>query len=464
MDVAEDAAARTVIDARGLLVMPGFIDPHTHAPVRGSYVTAHRNFLTQGVTTVIVGSDGAGVDDRDDTFADLEANGSGANIAWFAGHGAIRETVMALDDRAPTSEELDTMRAMVAEEMSSGALGLSTGLYYVPGSFAATDEVIELARVAAEMAGIYDTHLRDESSYTVGLIAAVEEAIDIARHASIPVHISHIKALGKDTWGQSAEVVRLVEKARDEGLEITANQYPWRASNVRLASALVPRWVMAGSRDDMRKRLVDPSLTDRIRGEMAENLVRRGGPDAMLITSSHSAYRGMTLSRVAEILGTDPLSAAIDLVRSEDPNIASFVMNQDDIDTFRVQPWVMTGSDGGRGHPRFSASYPKAWRDFVRERQMLSPEAFVHRSTGLVADTLRLCDRGYLRPGYAADIVVIDEPEFQPLANFQFPDWLSSGVVYLLVNGTLVISDAEQRGRRAGRVLAKHELDCPHGR
>ena len=463
IDAAIDATANTVIDARGLLVMPGFIDPHTHAPLKGSDATAHRNFLTQGVTTVIVGSDGAGVDDRDETFARLAVNGSGANIAWFAGHGAIRETVMALDDRAPTSGELDTMRAMLVEEMNGGALGLSTGLYYAPGSFATTDEVVELARVAAEMGGIYDTHLRDESSYTVGLIAAVDEAIDIARRASIPVHISHIKALGKDTWGQSAEVVRQINEARDDGLAISANQYPWRASNVRLASALVPRWVMAGSRDDMRDRLVDPSLADRIRDEMTGNLARRGGPDAMLITSAHSAYRGMTLSRVAEILGADPLSAAIEIIRTEDPNIASFVMQQDDIDTFRVQPWVMTGSDGGRGHPRFSASYPKAWRDFVRERRMLSPEAFVHRSSGLVADTLRLCDRGYLRPGYAADIVIIDEPEFQPLADFEDPDRLSSGVVHLLVNGTLVISGSEQLDRRAGRVLAKTELDCPPG-
>ncbi len=456
-----DAKAGTVIDAEGLLVMPGFIDPHTHAPLKGPDATAHSNFLTQGVTTVIVGSDGGGVDDREATFAELTAGGSGANIAWFAGHGAIREAVMELDDRAPSGDELDAMRGMLVEEMERGALGLSTGLYYAPGSFAATDEVIELARVAAEMGGVYDTHLRDESSYTVGLLAAVDEAIEIARRANIPVHISHIKALGKDTWGQSTEVVRRVTEARGDGLEVTANQYPWRASNVRLASALVPRWVMAGSRDDMRSRLGDASLADRIRAEMTDNLARRGGPEAMLITTADSTFRGMTLLRIAEVLGTDPVSAAIELVVTEDPNIASFVMQQDDIDTFRAQPWVMTGSDGGRGHPRFSASYPKAWRDFVRDREMLSPQQFVHRSAGLVADTLRLCDRGYLRPGYAADIVIIDEPDFQPLADFENPDRLSSGVAHLLINGKLVIHDSARLEQRAGRVLAKHELDCP---
>ncbi len=460
-DVGAGAKASTVIDATGLLIMPGFIDPHTHAPLSGDDATAHLNFLTQGVTTVIVGSDGGGVDDREATFAALTANGSGANIAWFAGHGAVREAVMELEDRAPTDDEIDAMRELVVEEINNGAIGLSTGLYYAPGSFASTDEVVALTQVAADMGGIYDTHLRDESSYTVGLLPAVDEAIEIARRTGIAVHISHIKALGKDTWGQSEEVVRRVNEARAAGLSISANQYPWRASNVRLASALVPRWVMAGSRDDMRSRLRDASLADRIREEMTQNLARRGGPEAMLITSADSAYRGMTLLRVSQVLETDPLSAAIELVVTEDPNIASFVMNQDDIDTFRVQPWVMTGSDGGRGHPRFSASYPKAWRDFVRDRDMLTPEQFVHRSSGLVADTLGLCDRGYLRPGYAADIVIIDESEFQPLADFENPDRLSSGVVHLLINGTLVISDAERRERRAGRVLAKTELDCP---
>ncbi|MDJ0792991.1 MAG: amidohydrolase family protein [Woeseiaceae bacterium] len=460
-NVPADAKADTVIDATGLLIMPGFIDPHTHAPLSGIDLTAHLNFLTQGVTTVIVGSDGGGIDNRESTVADLAANGTGANIAWFAGHGAIREAVMELEDREPTDDELDAMRERVAQEISNGALGLSTGLYYAPGSFASTDEVVALTQVAADMGGIYDTHLRDESSYTVGLLPAVDEAIEIARRTGIAVHISHIKALGKDTWGQSEEVVRRVNEARADGLSITANQYPWRASNVRLASALVPRWVMAGSRDDMRERLRDQTLADMIREEMTQNLARRGGPEAMLITTSDSAYRGMTLLRVSQVLETDPLTAAIELVETEDPNIASFVMNQDDIDTFRVQPWVMTGSDGGRGHPRFSASYPKAWRDFVRDREMLSAEQFVHRSSGLVADTLGLCDRGYLRPGYAADIAIINESDFQPLADFENPDRLSSGVVHLLVNGARVISDSEHHERRAGRVLAKTEFDCP---
>ena len=456
------AASMTVIDASGLLVFPGFIDPHTHAPTDAADLeaTAHRNFLAQGVTTVVVGSDGRGIPDREATLAALERTGPGTNVAFFAGHGAIRRAVMNLADCAPDADELATMRHMVGNEMDAGALGLSTGLFYAPGSYATTDEVVELARLAAEMGGIYDTHLRDEGSYNIGVVAAVEEAIDIGRRTRIPVHISHIKALGTDSWGLSREIIDTIDAARTDGIDVTANQYPWVASNTRLASALVPRWVMAGTRDDMRTRLRDPSLEQRIRGEMTANLGRRGGPDAMLITSRTSEWRGRTLGEIARVLELDPIAAAIELVLSEDPSIASFVMHQEDIDRLRVQPWLMTGSDGGDGHPRFFASYPKAWRDFVVERDLLSAQRFVNSSTGQVADTLRLCSRGYIRPGYAADIAIVDPETFLPHATFEEPYRLSTGIKHLLVNGSIVISDAEYLGRRAGRVLRSNRAPC----
>ncbi|NNF49683.1 MAG: amidohydrolase family protein [Woeseiaceae bacterium] len=457
-----DAAATTVVDASGLLVFPGFIDPHTHAPTNAAdpEATAHRNFLTQGITTVIVGNDGRGVPGREATLAALERAGSGTNVAFFAGHGTIRRAVMNLADRAPDAAELDTMRRMVSDEMDAGALGLSTGLFYAPGSYAATDEVVELARVAAEMGGIYDTHLRDEGSYNIGVVAAVEEAIDVGHRAGLPVHISHIKALGTDSWGLSRDIIAVIDAARTDGIDVTANQYPWVASNTRLASALVPRWVMAGTPDEMRTRLRDPSLQARIRSEMTANLGRRGGPGAMLITSRASEWRGRTLEEIARVLELDPIAAAIEVVLSEDPSIASFVMNQEDIDRLRVQPWLMTGSDGGDGHPRFFASYPKAWRDFVVDRELLSAERFVNSSTGQVADTLRLCSRGYVRPGYAADIAIVDPDTFLPHATFEEPYRLSTGVVHLLVNGRIVIGDAKYLGTRAGTVLRSDRAPC----
>lgn len=458
VDALSDAPAHTIIDAAGKIVVPGFIDPHTHAPIDPDdrQAIAHANFLTQGVTTVVVGNDGSGIDDREAVFDQLEASGIGANIAFYAGHGSIRAAVMGYADRAPSPDELLAMQSLLAEEMRAGALGLSTGLFYAPGSYSDTDEVVALARTAAQAGGVYDTHLRDESSYTVGLVAAVEEAVRIARDANIPVHISHIKALGKDVWGMGSDIVAIIETARAAGLDITANQYPWTASNVGLSSALVPRWVMAGSTEEMLARLRDPALQTQIHDEMRSNLERRGGPQAMLITTTTSSYQGMTLAEAAERMGSDVIDAAIELVISESPNIASFVMHQDDIDEIARQPWVMTGSDGGRGHPRFFATYPKAWQDFVIERRLMSAERFVHRSTGQVADSLGISIRGYIRPGYAADIAVLDVDNFRPVATYELPAELSTGVEHLLVNGVLVIRHGRSQIERAGLILRRN--------
>ena len=462
IDAPRDATARTVIDAQGKLVVPGFIDPHTHASIdpQDEAATAHINHLTQGVTTLVVGNDGQGVHDREATFARLGAQGSGVNIAYFAGHGAIRAAVLGFADRAPTETELEAMQSLLVAEMRDGALGLSTGLYYAPGSYSDTAEVVALARTAALAGGIYDTHLRDEGSNTVGLITAVEEALFVAREANIAVHISHIKALGKDVWGQSRQVVALIDDAREAGLDITANQYPWEASGTRISSALIPRWVMADSEEQRNARLRDPQQLPAIRDEMQQNLFRRGGPGAILVTADWSPHRGNTLARIAASMQVDAVDAAIEVVIGGDPSIASFVMSQDDIDVFAIQPWVMTGSDGGSGHPRLYATYPKAWQDFIVKRELLSIEQFVHRSSGQVADTLGLCDRGYIQPGQIADIAVIDAEHFLPAASYDRPTELSTGVDYLLVNGVIAIRDGEYQNQRAGLILRGKPSSC----
>lgn len=443
MDAAANAAAKTIIDASDKMVVPGFIDPHTHAMNRllDPATSANLNYLHQGVTTVFIGSDGGGVRDRRARFAKLRQQGIGPNVAFFAGHGAIREAVMGLADRRPTADELQSMRDLVNEEMQAGAVGLSTGLFYAPGSYSDTAEVIELAKVAAAAGGVYDSHLRSESSHADGVLAAIEEAISIAREANIPVHISHIKALGQDVWGQSAAIVDLVDSALDSGLKISANQYPWSASGTRFSNALIPRWVMADSPEKMAERLFDPALRPRIDAEMLTNLKLRGGPDAMLVTNAASENVGKTLAEIAVALNTDPLQAAITVVLAGDPSIASFVMNQDDIDHLAIQRWVMTGSDGSSGHPRLYGTYPKVWRDFVADRDLLRAEQFVYRSSGLVADTFSLCDRGYLREGFVADIAVIDPAAFAANADYRRPTELSRGVAHLLVNGIAVIND-----------------------
>ena len=458
---AADAEAGMVIDAAGLAVMPGFIDPHTHAErdIFEEPGNVNANYLTQGVTTVFIGNDGRGFVERAKRMPILESQGVGTNVGWFTGHGTARDVAMGLENRPPTEDELEAMKRYVEDDMKAGALGLSTGLFYRPGSYAETDEVVELAKVAAGYGGIYDSHLRDESSYNIGVLGSVREIIEIGEAADIPVHIAHIKALGRDVWGQSGDIIGLVSAARERGLEVTADQYPWRASGTSLSSSLVPRWVQADSEEAMFERLDNADLRDGIREEMEDNLWRRGGKDSLLITGD-SEWRGMTLGEIAEDMGMEPVDAAVEVVRGGDPSVASFNMNPDDISAMAIQPWVMTGSDGSGGHPRKYASYPKAYRDLVADGALMPMERFVNRSAGFVADSFRLCDSGYLEEGRKADIAIIDLDEFKPMADFENPTRLSTGVRYLLVNGTAAIADGELTGELPGAVINRRNLEC----
>ena len=256
--------AAQVIDASGHYVLPGFIDPHTHSIYDLESDDANKrrnlNYQYQGVTTAFNGNDGFGDPDISGVSAALETAGIGTNTALFIGHGALRNQVMGSDDRPPSQAELTAMSALIEQGMQDGALGLSTGLFYAPGSFSDTAEVITLAKSAAKYGGIYDSHIRDESTYTVGLIPAIEEVLIIAREAEIKVHIAHIKALGVDVWGASKDIVAMIEAAQAEGLKITADQYPWQASGTRISNALIPRWVKAGGETEYQKRLSDPGL------------------------------------------------------------------------------------------------------------------------------------------------------------------------------------------------------------
>jgi N-acyl-D-amino-acid deacylase len=318
--------ARRVVDARGMIVAPGFIDPHSHVgadlaspDARARLVPA---FLMQGVTTAFIGNDGGGDPDVARVLAGAAERPVGINYAAYAGFGAIREKVVGAANRAPSADELRRMRSLVAGAMCQGALGLSTGLFYAPQSFARTDEVIAVAREAGLRGGLYDSHLRDESSYTIGLAAAVDEAIAIGRGARLPVNISHIKALGVDVQGQAPAIIARVEAARRAGQAVTADQYPWSASGTTLAAALVPLWAQDGGRRALLARFDDAGLAARLHAGMADNLRRRGGPAALLVTEG--AYRGRTLADVAASRGEDAMAAAIAIVRSGDPAVASF--------------------------------------------------------------------------------------------------------------------------------------------
>jgi N-acyl-D-aspartate/D-glutamate deacylase len=410
----------------------------------------------QGVTTVATGNDGASPTAIGSTLATWTRQGIGTNAALFIGQGTVRREVMGMSDAKPTAEQLDRMKALVDTAMKEGAIGISTGLYYAPGSFSTTEEVIELSRIAAQHGGIYDTHMRDEGSYSIGLLGSVRETIRIGEEAHLPVMISHIKALGADVWGQSNDVIALIDSARKAGVKVTASQYPYTASGTSVTAALVPRWAEAGGDEAMLKNLNDSSLRPRLINEMNQNLIRRGGPESLLMTASRDkTIVGKTLAAIARERNQSPVDAAIEIVKSGGSDVASFNMKESDIEAFMRQSWVMTCSDGSEGHPRKYGTYPRKLRQYVYERHVIPLEFAIRSSTSLPAETLGLKDRGLLKPGYFADVLVFDPNTFNERATYQQPRVLSTGVRYLTVNGQLAIDSGSLTTALAGKAL-KH--------
>jgi len=447
--------AKRTIDATGLIVTPGFIDPHTHTAADLSDPKRAQNapYLMQGVTTVVTGNDGASPEHIADTLAKWSKQGIGTNAALFIGQGTVRGEVMGMSDAAPTPEQLAKMRALVETAMTEGAIGMSTGLYYAPGSYAKTEEVIELAKVAAAHHGIYDTHMRDESSYNIGLLASVKETIRIGEEAHLPVMISHIKALGADVWGQSADVIAIIDAARKRGVDVTASEYPYTASGTSVVAALVPRWAEADGK--LVQNLHDPALHEKLIAEMTDNLRRRGGADSLLMTSSKDkSIVGKTLAQIATERKESPVDAAIEISANGDSSVASFNMKESDIEAFMRQPWVMTCSDGSAGHPRKYGTFPRKIHEYVYARHVITIEAAVHSSTQLTAETLRLKDRGLLKPGYFADVLVFDPKTYNERGTYEQPELLATGVRYLSVNGQMAIDNSALTTTLAGRPLS----------
>ncbi len=449
-----DAARR--IDARGLIVAPGFIDPHTHTygDLESDRVERRGNaaYLMQGVTTVVTGNDGGGPVDVAAHLAKWDARGIGTNGALFVGFGTIRESVLGMRSNAPDAGQLATMREMVAKGMEGGALGLSTGLYYAPQSYSTTEEVIALAREAASRGGIFDSHMRDESSYTVGLMGAVREVLRIGREAQLPVHIAHIKALGIDVWGESDSVIALVDSARASGMEVTADQYPYTASGTSVGASLLPRWAEAGGRDSLRARIRNPEVRDHLVADMTDNMRRRGGAKSLLITGGGDrSLVGKTLDDIAKSRNADPILTAIEIIMAGGAGVASFNMNEDDIANFMRQPWVMTGSDGSDGHPRKYGTYPRKLHDYVLGKHVITLEEMVQRSSHDVATAFRMGQRGTLAPGWFADVIVMDTAKVAERATYEEPQRLAEGMQYVLVNGRLAVSEGKVTGVLAGR-------------
>jgi N-acyl-D-amino-acid deacylase len=450
-----NVTARRTIDARGLIVAPGFIDPHTHALEDLSSADPKRranvNFLMQGVTTVITGNDGGGPFEVARTLEKWRTDGIGSNGALLVGYGSVRGNVMRSTDAKAVGQQLDSMRTLVDKAMREGALGMSAGLYYAPQNYGTTEEVIEMAKVAAKYGGLYDTHMRDESSYSIGLLGAIREAIRIGREAGMPVNISHIKALGVDVWGQSDSAIRIVEAARAAGAKVTADQYPYTASGSSVGASLLPRWAEVGGGDSLRARMADPATRARLVTDMTDNLRRRGGAEALLMTSTRdSSILGKTLAQIATARGVPPVEAAIQIILNGGSSVASFNMNEKDIEAFMRRPWVMTGSDGSGGHPRKYGTFPKKWAEYVRGKKVMTPEAFVHQSSALTAQTFGIKDRGVLAAGKFADVVVFDDATFKDQATYQKPTELAVGMKYVVVNGKVAIDNGAYAGITPG--------------
>ncbi|UCC39333.1 MAG: D-aminoacylase [Candidatus Aminicenantes bacterium] len=467
--------ADAVIDAKDLYVSPGFIDMHNHAffkvddeivafiggEIDMDELRIVKNYLFQGVTTVVSGNCGAGDWRIKELFEDIRQNGMGLNLVQLVGHGTIRQEVMGMADRAPSAEELEKMKAMVQEAMEGGAFGLSTGLYYPPGCYATTEEVIELALVVNKYGGFYATHVRDEGVNMMGGIEeSMSEAIRIAEEADVPVQIAHLKASGTLGQGKAKAVTKIFEEARAKGVKLFADQYPYNAGSTTLAPIVLDRWIMADGK--ALERFMDPALKEKIRASIKERIERYMGPESIHIANfkEKPEWEGKNLKEICEILKVSPTEAAIELLRIGNPSVIVFMMDPKEVEYFMKKPYVMISSDGlnvpfdlGVPHPRNYGAFTKKIRDYVLDKKVITMEQAIKAATSLPADMLELDDRGLIKEGYVADILVFNPETVRDKATYQNPHQYSDGIAYLLINGILAIDKGKYTGVLAGKPI-----------
>lgn len=457
------ASGGTEIDANGRYVAPGFIDVHSHAGPGLATPELHegRPVLAQGITTVLVNPDGGGPVDLVAQRAALEKVGIGPNVGLMVPHGSVRNAVLGMSDRDPTPADQQQMNALVRGGMRAGAFGLSSGLYYAPGSYSKTAEVVAMAKEVAPFRGSYSSHIRDEADYGVGVVAAVDEVISIAEQAKITGVVTHMKALGPASWGLSKTLVAHIEAARARGVSVFADQYPYEASGTSIVGALVPRWAQVGGRDVMTRRLTG-ELRGKIRDEVKSNLTRRGGADTLLVSEYDvdTSIEGKRLSDLAKAAGKAPEEYALSLLEKGDAGLVSFNMSEDDIALIMRQPWTMTCTDGGlqpategKPHPRQYGAFPRKLERYVRERGTVALPFAIRSMTALAAETFGLKDRGVVKAGAFADLVVFDLSRVHETATYEQPHQLAEGFDTIVVNGRVVRQRNAFTGVVPGRVL-----------
>jgi N-acyl-D-amino-acid deacylase len=457
-----NAAAAQVIDAAGLTVSPGFIDVHSHASqgLEGALKEA-RQLIAQGITTVALNPDGGGTTDLRAQRTGYEQRGVGVNVALYVPHGSIRRDVIGMADRAATPAELDRMVRLARNGMEAGGIGLSSGLYYAPGSYAKTEEVIALAKVVGEMGGVYESHIRDEADYNVGVVGAVQEVIRIAEEGRLPGIVAHMKALGPASWGLSMALVERIKQARDRGVEVYADQYPYEASGTGIVGALIPRWAEVGGRAELLGR-VQGTEHDRLAADIRRNFERRGGPDKLVISryAPNPAFEGQSLAQVARTLGKPAEETAMDLLLKGDASLVSFNMAESDIELIMRQVFTMTCTDGdlvpfgqGKPHPRGNGAFARKIRVYVNERGTIDLAFAIRSMTSLPASVFGLKDRGVLRPGAWADVLIFDPAKVRDAATYLEPHQMSEGMEWVLVNGVVEKDANTFTGKLGGRVV-----------
>lgn len=459
-------SSRRTIDANNLMVSPGFIDSHTHA-IRGIFdVPTAESSLLQGVTTLTDGNDGTSPFPIKEHYQKIENTRISPNWAVFVGQGTIRQEVMGLENRDPTASELSKMKLMVKEAMEEGALGISTGLFYVPGSFSSTSEVIELSKVTARYGGIYISHMRDEA---VDILESINETINIGIKAKIPVQITHHKIIGKENWGLSKETLKLVDNAIKDGVQVSIDQYPYTASQTSIR-ALIPQWAQAGGRTELLQRIDDPKPRKLIVDEIIERILfdRGGGHPKNIFISKSSWNTSLEGKNLAELciernLEPSPYNAAMvvfEIIKGGGASAVYHAINSDDVDLIMQHPMTSIASDGpmtvfgvGSPHPRTYGTFARVLGSYVRERNILSLEEAVRKMTSLPAQILSIQDRGLIKEGFYADIAIFDPKTIIDKATFEDPHQYAEGVLSVLVNGIIVVESGVHNGNKPGRVL-----------
>ncbi len=458
------APAKARIDAQNRILAPGFIDVHTHVESLFNRPGAE-NFVRMGVTTLVTGNCGTSATDVAEFLGRVKLKPTAVNVATLIGHGSVRRKVMKSENRAPTADEQKQMEALVDQAMMDGAVGLSTGLIYVPGTFAKTDEIVNLAKIVARHGGLYATHMRNEGEKVED---AIRESIEIGEQAGLPVEISHFKVISKRLWGQSSTTLGLVRDARARGLLVTVDQYAYTASSTSLDSRL-PSWVHAGGFEEAKKRLADKATRERVLREMKEGLKRSGFKDfAFAMVANYEPNKSFNGKSIADITKqvrgrkdvTSQIEQILTMYEAGGAGMIYHGMSEEDVQRIMREPFTMIASDSGVRqmdesvpHPRGYGNNARVLGRYVRELKLIPLEDAIRKMTSLPAQTFGFRDRGLVREGFAADLVIFDENTIADQATFVSPHQFPTGIEYVMVNGELVFSGGAMTSLRPGAAL-----------